>query len=107
MMFPKASRVESRSYRQWVASLDCAGCGISGYSQCAHREEGKGMSMKTCDLQTFPLCCVRPGHMGCHYQHTMLIDMDRDTRRELEARYVQQTQAAAVEAGRREFKVAA
>ena len=105
-MYPKALRIESKAYRQWVATLACMGCGIEGHTQCAHREEGKGMSMKTSDLETFPLCSIRPGHMGCHYQHTMLIDMTRDDRRHLEAKYVAQTQSLALEAGRKELKAA-
>lgn len=63
--------------------------------------------MKTCDLQTFPLCAPHWGLPGCHYQHDNMIGMDRDTRRELEVKYVAQMQEMARADGRREFKAAA
>lgn len=106
-MFPKASRVRSESYRRWVAGLPCIACGIEGWTQVAHANYGKGMALKVCDLQTFPLCAPHWGKPGCHTEHDLCMGMTRDTRRELEARYVKQTQAAAVEAGRCEFKEAA
>jgi hypothetical protein len=55
--------------------------------------------MKTCDTNTFPLCAPHWGLIGCHQQHDLCIDMTRDERRELEARYVVQTQALARDAG--------
>ena len=105
-MFPKPRRFQSESYRRFVASHACFGCGIEGYSQCAHRNGG-GMGTKHSDLETFPLCSNRPGHMGCHMQHDLCIDMTREQRRELEDRYVEKMQRIAREAGRREFKEAA
>jgi hypothetical protein len=104
--FPKPRRFQSESYRRWVASHDCFGCGISGYSQCAHANGG-GMGTKRSDLDTFPLCSTRPGHMGCHMQHDLCIDMTREQRRELEARYIERMQRLAREAGRPEFTEAA
>lgn len=65
MMFPKSPRYENKPYRHYVASKACFGCGIEGYSQCAHANGG-GMGTKRSDLETFPLCCTRPGHIGCH-----------------------------------------
>ena len=99
MLYPKAHRVRSKSYLRWVASLPCIACGIEGYSQAAHANYGKGMSLKTCDTRTFPLCGPHWGLMGCHQQHDLCIDMTRDQRRELEARYVEETQARARECG--------
>lgn len=106
-MYPKATRVRSESYRRWVATLPCISCGIEGQTQVAHANYGKGLSLKVCDLQTFPLCAPHWGKPGCHQEHDLCMGMTRNARRELEARYVEQTQAVAVEAGRREFKVAA
>lgn len=37
MMFPKSRPVRSESYRRWVATLACMGCGIEGFTQVAHR----------------------------------------------------------------------
>lgn len=62
----KECAIESVPYRRLVAQLPCLWCGISGYSQYAHLNYGKGMSMKTDDRTGFPLCCSRPGIEGCH-----------------------------------------
>lgn len=64
-MFPKTNPVQSETYRRLVASLPCADCGIEGYSQCAHGPT-LGLGIKCSDLETFPLCCTRPGQRGCH-----------------------------------------
>jgi hypothetical protein len=103
-MFSKACLLRSKAYRQWVASQECFGCGVEGYSQCAHEEAGKGLALKSDDRRSFPLCCTRMGIVGCHFEHTMLIGMTRDDRRELEAIYVEKMQARARAAGRPEFK---
>lgn len=106
MLFPKPRRFKSESYRRWVASLPCISCGISDYSQCAHANGGGGAT-KTSDLETFPLCCTRPGHMGCHMLFDLAIDMTKHQRRELTQQYVERTQAMAREAGRPEMLEAA
>jgi hypothetical protein len=106
-MFPKPIIVRSEPYRRWIASLACFGCGIEGWSQCAHSNVNKSLGKKTSDLLTFPLCAPRFGLMGCHYQHDNLIGMDRETRRELELKYVDRAQQMAREAGRNELKAAA
>ena len=102
MLYPKARIVRSERYRRWVASLPCIACGVEGFSQAAHSNQsahGKGMSMKACDLSTFPLCAPHWGLIGCHQQHDLCIDMTRDERSEREARYIAETQARAREAG--------
>lgn len=60
------SLTRSRPYRMAVASLPCYRCGIHGYSQAAHADEGKGMGLKTDDLTCYPLCGARPDNSGCH-----------------------------------------
>ncbi|WP_149357197.1 hypothetical protein [Comamonas testosteroni] len=62
----KEHAIESEPYRRLVAELPCFWCGISGYSQHAHLNYGKGLGMKTDDRTGFPLCCSRPGVEGCH-----------------------------------------
>jgi hypothetical protein len=104
--FPKTPRYQNESYRRYVASKGCFGCGIDGWSQCAHGNGG-GMGTKRSDLETFPLCATRPGHMGCHMQHDLCIDMTKDQRREIECEYVKRMQAMARADGRPEFMVAA
>lgn len=106
-MYQKTPRVRSESYRRFVASYPCFACGVEGFSQAAHANYGKGLSMKTCDLQTFPLCGPHWGMPGCHWQHDNLIDMTKDQRREIEEQYVERMQDIAVSAGRKEFVRAA
>lgn len=106
MKYPKPQRAKNESYRRYVASKACFGCGIEGYSQCAHANGG-GMGTKRSDLETFPLCATRPGHMGCHTQHDLCWNMSREVRRELEEKYVRKMQEMARGEGRPEFKEAA
>ena len=101
-MLLKAKPVRSEAYRRYVASQPCMACGIEGYSQCAHANGG-GMGTKASDLDTFPLCCARPGHIGCHAQFDLCIDMTKSQRRELTAGYIMLMQARARRDGRPEF----
>ena len=80
-MFPKAIVVRSKAYLRLVASLPCRACGMEDYSQAAHvPADGKGM--KQSDLETFPLCCTRPGVVGCHteFDQYMMFSDSRETR---------------------------
>jgi hypothetical protein len=61
------------------------------------------MGTKASDLDTFPLCATRPGHMGCHMQFDLCIDMTKQQRRELTAAYVERMQSIAKADGRPEF----
>lgn len=106
-MFQKVKPVRSESYRRFVASHACFGCGIEGFSQCAHPNFGRGLGQKASDLDSFPLCSTRLGLMGCHYMHDNLIDMTLDERRQLEKRYSARMRLLARAAGRKEFKEAA
>ena len=106
LRFPKPTRYKNEGYRRYVAGFPCSSCGIKGFSQCAHRN-GAGMGTKHSDLETFPLCASRPGHMGCHMMHDLCIDMTREQRRELEENYVARMQEQARRDGRPEFKDAA
>ena len=81
----KEKVVESEPYRRLVAELPCLWCGISGYSQHAHLNLGKGLGMKTDDRTGFPLCCSRPGIEGCHVaydQYRLLESGGREAHRE-------------------------
>jgi hypothetical protein len=88
---PKAQPVSDESYRRWVASLPCAHCGIEGYSQAAHADEGKGLAMKSSDETCFPLCADRPGRRGCHSLIGASGMFTKWQRRELEQRYAEKT----------------
>lgn len=88
MLGPKVKAWRSEKYRRYVASQECFGCGIEGYSQCAHGNTGKGRGIKVSDDRTFPLCGPRFGLIGCHQQFDLCIEMSREERREMEERYV-------------------
>ena len=74
--------LESEAYRRAVASLPCICCGIVGYSQHAHANQGKGLGLKTDDRTGFPLCCTRPGVLGCHAKFDQYIMFPREQARE-------------------------
>lgn len=83
--------MNSEQHRRNVASLPCANCGIEGYSQCAHSNSyrfGKGRGKKASDLATFPLCCARPGIVGCHIEHDQCIGMTKEEAEEREVEYI-------------------
>ena len=80
----KDAPVRSESHRRAVAALPCFNCGVEGYSQAAHADEGKGLGLKSCDLTCYPLCCTRPGIPGCHYQIGTAGLFTRDQRRDFE-----------------------
>lgn len=98
---PKDEPKRSRPYREWVASLPCARCGVLKYSQAAHPNgQGKGMGIKACDSLVFPLCCVRPIVLGCHYLLDQHLLGGRAEEQVLEARWTASTQALARYSGR-------
>jgi len=70
---PKHGRYISEAWRRAVASLPCVLCGKP--SQAAHRNEGKGMGLKTDDSLTAALC---PEH---HSEVDQGRSMDRAERR--------------------------
>ncbi|MEG0923348.1 MAG: hypothetical protein RSG22_18305 [Comamonas sp.] len=81
----KERAVSYEPYRRLVAELPCMWCGVSGYSQHAHLNRGKGMGLKTDDRTGFPLCCSRPGIEGCHVaydQYRLIEGADSDLHHE-------------------------
>jgi hypothetical protein len=83
------------AYFKLVAALPCVCCGIHDYSQAAHSnrmQDGKGLGLKANYLATFPLCCTRPGDVGCHVRHDQLIGMTRDEADEITTFYITDTQ---------------
>jgi hypothetical protein len=62
------------------------------------------MGTKTSDLETFPLCCTRPGVVGCHEIFDLCVEHTKAERRELTRHYVARMQAIAKADGRPEFK---
>lgn len=100
----KDAPARSESYRRWVASLPCCVCGLQGFSQAAHPNNGRGLGQKSSDLDCFPLCCTRSGTPGHHWEHDNLFQMTLDERRDREALYTAHTRTLAIQAGRPELQ---
>jgi hypothetical protein len=49
------------------------------------------MRKKSSDLATFPLCCTRPGELGCHARHDQYIGISREEAAEKEIEYILST----------------
>jgi hypothetical protein len=68
--YPKTKPWRSEPYRRLVAALPCDRCGVEGYTQCAHGDQGKGMGIKSGDETCIPLCGPHPSGRdmwrGCH-----------------------------------------
>lgn len=96
---PKATPVRSEAYRRAVTTLPCAICGVPGYSQAAHANQGKGMGMKACDLTCFPACGPRPGFQGCHAALDQGALFTKAVRRELEPVWAADTQRSLLAMG--------
>lgn len=88
---PKANVVRHRGLREIVASLPCMACGISGISQCAHGNTGKGTGLKTDDRYSFPLCSDQPGRRGCHAKFDDGVLFSKEARRLIEPAWVADT----------------
>jgi hypothetical protein len=71
----KQQPFRSDKWLRAVASLACVKCGREGETQAAHRNEGKGMAMKTDDCLTAALC------FGCHALIDQGPTMTREERR--------------------------
>jgi len=84
---PKAAPIRSEEYRRLVAALPCIRCGIEGYSQAAHADDGKGLAIKADDRTCYPACGPRPGIPGCHWVMGTSGLFGREEKRALEAEY--------------------
>ena len=88
---PKDAPVRSDLYRRLVASLPCIMCGVEGFTQHVHGSQGKGMALKACDLFAFPLCCTRPGEIGCHAMLDQGALLSKEARRLTEPEWARRT----------------
>lgn len=91
----KENVVTSLVYQARVRKLPCARCGIVGFSQFCHSDEGKGMGIKTDDRRGWPGCGphLEGGQMvnGCHWFVGTSGSLKQSERRELEARMSAET----------------
>ena len=65
----------SEPFRRLVTSLPCQWCGASG-TQAAHRNQGKGLSLKTSDALVVALC------PDCHHELDQGTKMTKEQRRD-------------------------
>jgi hypothetical protein len=63
----KENPLVCEAYRKVVRSLPCIRCGILGFTQFCHSDEGKGMGLKTDDRRAWPGCGPHGDTMGCHH----------------------------------------
>lgn len=103
---PKDNAVRSEEYRRLVAALPCLYCSIEGFSQHAHGNLGKGLSLKTDDRYAFPLCCTRPGELGCHARFDQGALFPKERRREIEPEWARRTVLTIITAGQWPAKLA-
>lgn len=89
----------SEEYRRWVATLPCAHCGISDFSNACHGDEGKGAWIKADDDTCWPGCVDRPGVVGCHTLLGATGKLGKAERRRLERIYAAETRTLARETG--------
>lgn len=94
----KENAIESEPYRRLVASFPCARCFVVGYSQAAHPPPtGKGI--KEDDRACFPLCCTRPGELGCHVLFDQYKLMPHDAAVEQAKEWGRETRAKIINRG--------
>jgi hypothetical protein len=100
---PKENVITSRAYQAVVRKLACIRCGVIGFTQFCHSDEGKGMGIKTDDLRGWPGCGPHPegGKIvnGCHWEVGTGGTYTRDERRALEAQYAAKTRSAIRQSG--------
>jgi len=91
----KENVITSLAYQALVRKLPCARCGIVGFSQFCHSDEGKGIGIKTDDRRGWPGCGphLEGGQMvnGCHWFVGTSGSLKQAERRELEARMSAET----------------
>ena len=73
---PKDTPRYCEAWRRAVAELPCVQCGSVGATQASHRNEGKGMGMKTDDALTAALC------VKCHSEIDQGGALTREERRQ-------------------------
>jgi hypothetical protein len=95
----KENAVECEEYRRIVASFCCARCFVFGYSQAAHPPP-TGKSRKEDDRAIFPLCCDRPGQVGCHFLFDQYKLMPHDEAVEQAKEWGRETRAKVINQGR-------
>ncbi len=100
VILPKEPPLRSEKYRRAVAALPCIRCGVAGYSNAAHADQGKGAHIKADDRTCYPACASRPGVRGCHDIIGASGAIPQAMRRELEKEYAASTRKTILESGK-------
>jgi hypothetical protein len=86
---PKQEPVQHEGYMAVVRRMRCARCGIKGFTQFCHSDEGKGMGIKSDCREGWPGCGPHMEGLtmvpGCHYLVGTQRIYDKDKRRRFEA----------------------
>lgn len=85
MNYIKTPTYRSDRWLRAVASLACVRCWREGATQAAHRNEGKGLSIKTDDCLTAALC------IDCHAMIDSGKGLAREERRQMMDKAILQT----------------
>jgi hypothetical protein len=89
----KTPQFRSEAFRRLVTQLPCQHCGTVG-TQAAHRNQGKGLSLKTSDALVVALC------PECHTRYDQGKDLCREDKRAFwDDAYIRQMQVL-IEQGR-------
>lgn len=94
---PKADPLQHAGYIHIVRSLQCYRCGVVGFTQFCHSDEGKGERIKSDCRLGWPGCGPRFEYglplTGCHYDIGTARVLPKAQRREFEARAAAHTRA--------------
>lgn len=93
VLIAKENAVTSPAYQSAVRRLPCIRCGIQGFTQFCHSDEGKGMAIKTDDRRGWPGCGPHGTEPGCHWYVGTSGNLKQSERRALEAEYSARTRA--------------
>ena len=95
----KECALQHEGYMRLVRALPCAGCGVEGFTQFCHADEGKGLGIKSDCRLGWPGCGPRPGVNGCHFDVGSSGFLGREGRRKFEAQAGKQTRATIRDSG--------
>lgn len=97
---PKHPASQHAGYMQAVRSLGyCMHCRRACHPQFCHRDQGKGMGIKTDVREGWPGCGPGPWGPGCHWLVGTSGNYSREERRALELGLGRRTRAAVTAAG--------
>lgn len=98
---PKENVIEEHAaYMAIVRTMACAWCGIRGFTQFCHSDEGKGMGLKTDCRRGWPGCGPHNGEPGCHWYIGTSGVLGREARRTFEARASRRTRELVIRSGK-------